>query len=69
MEVITEEELNEALAALESSASAEFASVDFCKLWPTAKRILELLGAIPALSWVVKILILVGDRYYDKICG
>lgn len=37
-------------------------SVSFCELWPAAKAVLEVLGKkVPALAFVVGILISVGD--------
>jgi len=67
--MITEKEIDDALSTLESETSPEFAGIDFCSLWPNAKKVLELLGSITKLSWVIRIVIQVGDRYYARKCG
>lgn len=44
----------------------------FCGIWETAKPALELLVAFiknPIAKWVIEIVITVGDRVKEKICG
>lgn len=44
----------------------------FCSIWETAKPALELLIQIiknPIVKWVIEIVITVGDRVKQKVCG
>jgi hypothetical protein len=45
------------------------ATEDFCKAWPIAKPILDILGKIPALGLIVGIIEAIGNAYAKKHCG
>jgi|GEM_PF-5853079 len=42
--------------------------IDFCRDWPTARAILELLAKIPVLAVVVGIVLAAGNGYYQLHC-
>lgn len=44
------------------------AAVDFCKAWPVARSVLEILSKIPAAGLIVGIIITIGDAYSKKHC-
>ena len=56
------------LSGLDKSVMA-FDAPDFCKYWPIVKKVLEFLKSYPAASWVVAIVIQLGDAYAKKHCG
>ncbi|MGL4399690.1 MAG: hypothetical protein ACRCXD_07455 [Luteolibacter sp.] len=71
MQIITTEEINSTVTAFVESAEFQAqpeAEFDFCTAWPVAKQVLQLLSAIPAYGWVVKLVIAVGEAYFRKKC-
>jgi hypothetical protein len=69
---LTDKEFENAVATFHNALSAKtlggITTADFCKQWPTVKKILEALKVIPALAWVIALLIAVGDAYARKHC-
>jgi hypothetical protein len=69
---LTDKEFEDAVATFHNALSGKtlggITTADFCKQWPMVKTILEALKAIPALAWVIALLIAVGDAYAKKHC-
>ena len=53
-------------AAYSGEGSALLGKEDFCKYWPTAKEVLEVLVKVPALNLLALLLIAAGDAYCAK---
>ncbi len=70
MNDITQKEIEEAVAALQSGTGeiSAAAAIDFCTAWPTAKTVLGFLSNVPQLRWIIPIVITVGDSYFAKKC-
>ena len=71
MQIITNEEIDAAVAAFDDNtamAAAPAAAFNFCTAWPVAKQVLEFLSSIPAYGWVVKLVIALGDAYFSRKC-
>ena len=50
------------------ASQTDLVGIDFCKTWPVAKSILQLLAKVPALGVIVSILIAIGDAYSNAHC-
>jgi hypothetical protein len=55
-------------ASLRAEAIQGLKAVDFCKLWPTAKKVIEAVCSALGGGIVCTLLIAAGDRYYKKHC-
>jgi hypothetical protein len=70
---LSDKALKEAVASLHVQLQLKKATtekVDFCKIWPMAKAILQQIAtAIPAAAWAVGIIVAIGDAYFRKHCG
>jgi len=68
---IPEAELDQAVETIRKGLTARdatLATVDFCKYWPIVKKVLEILKKVPAVSWIIDLVIAIGDAYEKKYC-
>ncbi len=70
MNIITQDELNAAVAGLHAKSGAAPTAVgfNFCTAWPTAKQVLEFLANAPGYGWAIKVIIMLGDAYAKAHC-
>ena len=59
---------DQALRDIDQALKAPGVKLDFCKDWPIARAILELLAKIPVLAIPVGIVLAIGNAYYKAHC-
>ena len=59
---------DEVVQHIDKALTTSGLKVDFCKIWPTAKPILEALKSIPVLAIVVGVILAAGNAYYGSHC-
>ena len=69
VKVISKAQIESIIKEIEAKRTGKKgAEEEFCKYWPAAKIILEILRQVPVLSIIAGILIAVGNAYAEKNC-